>query len=379
MAFLSKNKKKIGIPFNYSTDWIGGVYYIFNTVNALAKLEQCNIDIVFLIDKIDDLIHLEQNIIYTHWSYRLNTSLIISRFEKLLFKVFKIKPAVFRDLDFLYLFSKKNLTNYFSSEKVIYWIGDLQNHYFPEYFDVTSLQKRIQYQNFLSHCENSIIATSYAMKEEFREIYPNSIVNIKVVQFSITAREINNLEYDKNSIFKKYNIQGKYYYTPNQFWAHKNHLLLIESFKYVVEIFKDAKLIFTGKENDSRNPDFFNSVKNRVNELNLQENISFLGFIPRLDQLLLIQNAHAIVQPSLYEGWSTVIEDAKVLGKKVIASNLIVHIEQLGNHGAYFNSQNSMELSMLLVEYFKNESESIEYNYDNQIYNSAISFIDCFK
>jgi glycosyltransferase involved in cell wall biosynthesis len=380
MAFLSENKKIIiGIPFTYSTDWIGGVYYIYNTVNALTKFNKCNINIEFLIDNDNDIIYLEQNIIYSKWGYRFNKSNTISKFEKLLYKLFKIKPSVFKGLDFLYLFNKKSCYNCFSSKRIVYWIGDLQNYYFPEYFDVTSLQKRIQYQNFLADSKNLIVATSNAMKSEFNQIYPNTKANIKVVQFSITANEIDNLLDDKKCVLEKYKIHGKYYYTPNQFWAHKNHLLLIESFKYVVEIFKDARLIFTGKENDSRNPDFFNSVKNRVNELNLQENISFLGFIPRMDQLLLIQNAHAIVQPSLYEGWSTVIEDAKVLGKKVIASNLIVHIEQLGNHGVYFNSHDSVELSTLLVEYFNKESESIDYNYDNQLYNSAISFNECFN
>jgi glycosyltransferase involved in cell wall biosynthesis len=380
MVFLLKNKRiKIGIPFSYSSDWIGGIYYIYNTVNALSKLKNPNIDIEFLIEKNDDITHLESNINYANWNYRFHGISRISKFEKLLFRLFKIKPLLFRNINFLYLFSHKSCFNYFPSKRIIYWVGDLQNHYFPQYFDSISLQKRTLFQDFLATKANKIIATSNAMKNEFREVFPNSNVNIKVVQFSVTATEIGKLDYVKFNVLEKFNIMGKYYYSPNQFWAHKNHMLLIESFKTVVERKKYAKLIFTGRESDSRNPDFFNSVKNRVNELALQDNIYFLGFIPRLDQLLLMKNAHAIVQPSLYEGWSTVIEDSKILGKKVIASDLSVHREQLNNHGVYFNPNMESELSNLLIEYFEKDSEIIDYNYDAQISNSAISFIDCFQ
>ena len=36
----------------------------------------------------------------------------------------------------------------------------------------------------------------------------------------------------------------------------------------------------------------------------------------------------AVIQPSLFEGWSTVLEDARALGKVVLASDIAVHREQ---------------------------------------------------
>ena len=50
--------------------------------------------------------------------------------------------------------------------------------------------------------------------------------------------------------------------------------------------------------------------------------------IPRVDQVCLIRASKAVLQPSQFEGWSTVIEDARALGKPTIASNFPVHIEQ---------------------------------------------------
>jgi glycosyltransferase involved in cell wall biosynthesis len=53
--------------------------------------------------------------------------------------------------------------------------------------------------------------------------------------------------------------------------------------------------------------------------------------------LQLLRKSLAIIQPSLFEGWSTVVEDARALGKSLILSNLPVHLEQNPPHAHYFD------------------------------------------
>ena len=50
--------------------------------------------------------------------------------------------------------------------------------------------------------------------------------------------------------------------------------------------------------------------------LDIKKYISILGFISRQDQLSLMRDAIAVIQPSLFEGWSTVVEDCKAIGAK---------------------------------------------------------------
>lgn len=54
-----------------------------------------------------------------------------------------------------------------------------------------------------------------------------------------------------------------------------------------------------------------------------------------------------MVQPSRFEGWSTVIEDAKALGRPIIATDIAVHQEQLaGVDGAHlFTTSSAAELA----------------------------------
>ena len=380
MAFSLKNRKVIiGIPFNYSDDWIGGVYYIFNTVNSLIRLENSDYRIEFLIDKFEDLKYLENNIIYKDWSYRFFSNGKISRIEKILFRLFKIKPLLFSKIDFLYVFNHKSSFNFFPAEKIVYWIGDLQNRFYPEYFDNNSLKKRLVFQDYIGSKANSIIATSNAMKNEFEKFYPETKAKINVVPFSVLVSEINEIDNLNVDILEKYKISSKYYYTPNQFWAHKNHIFLIQTFLRLTKNRPKAILVFTGKEFDRRNPKYFESIKKLVDDLCLTDNIKFLGFISRIDQLCLLKKAHAIIQPSKYEGWSTVVEDAKILGKTVLVSDIPVHREQLDQKGIYFDLNDSDELYKLMLEYFDKDIETLDYQYDTQLLKSADRFIHAFK
>ena len=57
--------------------------------------------------------------------------------------------------------------------------------------------------------------------------------------------------------------------------------------------------------------------------------IRLLGFVERTEQLCIMKNAAFIVQPSLCEGWGTVLEDAKVLDKAVLLSDCLLYTSYL--------------------------------------------------
>ncbi len=133
-------------------------------------------------------------------------------------------------------------------------------------------------------------------------------------------------------------------------------------------------VVFTGKEYDDRHPDFFKELSEMVNVLEIKDQVKMLGFINRVDQLCLMKHAVAVIQPSLFEGWSTVIEDAKALQVKVIASNISVHREQLEKYGlsVLFQTSNENELakSMLAVD----AMDTIVPEYDKNIIAFAENF-----
>jgi glycosyltransferase involved in cell wall biosynthesis len=165
--------------------------------------------------------------------------------------------------------------------------------------------------------------------------------------------------------------------SPNQFWQHKNHIVVIEAVKLLKDKGILVNVVFTGKENDYRNTNYVDDLKKKVLSYNLDDQILFLGFIDRIDQLLLMKNAIGIIQPSLFEGWSTVVEDSKALNQTIIASDIKVHREQLDISAYYFDSMNAFDLANILMELYEMPDNRIKYecNYDENISRFSRDFL----
>jgi glycosyltransferase involved in cell wall biosynthesis len=103
---------------------------------------------------------------------------------------------------------------------------------------------------------------------------------------------------------------------------------------------------------DPRNPKYIQQLKDYLSSNQLEDKIKVLGFIPRKDMLCLIEHAYAVVQPSLFEGWSTVVEDVKAVNKFIFLSDLKVHREQINKNVCFFDPYNEEDLcnKLLTVE-----------------------------
>jgi hypothetical protein len=88
----------------------------------------------------------------------------------------------------------------------------------------------------------------------------------------------------------------------------------------------------------------------------------------------------AILQPSLFEGWSTVIEDARSLQVPVIAANLNVNMEQLEETGTYFEPHNVRQLVSILETYPNRDYTKLLYDsYENRMKTAAYELLSVFK
>ena len=65
-------------------------------------------------------------------------------------------------------------------------------------------------------------------------------------------------------------------------------------------------------------------------------------------RILLIRHSISVINPSLFEGWSSTVEECKYIGKNLILSNINVHHEQDPPCCIYFDPNNSNELASIL-------------------------------
>lgn len=112
----------------------------------------------------------------------------------------------------------------------------------------------------------------------------------------------------------------------------------------------DIFVVFTGSEKDRRNPGHFVSLKQSIAESRLEAHTALLGLVPFEHLYALMRQSIAIMNPSLFEGWSTTVEEAKSLGKKVLLSDIPVHREQMPPGAVYFNPNDPQDLAWRMSE-----------------------------
>ncbi len=139
-------------------------------------------------------------------------------------------------------------------------------------------------------------------------------------------------------------------------------------------------LAITGKFPAASDSPYMAELHRIIDENQLQDQISMMGIISRSDQLQLMRHSQAVIQPSLFEGWSTVIEDARSLQVPVVASNLGVNMEQLGEDNGYFDPHNPDELVAILKDYpERNLDEKLYEEYPVRVKEAAETLMKIFN
>lgn len=358
--------KRIGIIYSYNENWIGGAYYIQNLIRSLNYLsEQERIELYIL--AADNYVFQELKKITGYPKLKFirykphftKLDIFVNRVTQKLFK----KKIITKKIQLDWVFPTYDIPGDLKHIKnIIFWIPDLQEKYLPHFFSADDVQYRQQCYEKMVVSGYRIVFSSQAALNDFNVFYPNSKNDKKVLQFAVVHPSLEGQNISEVKL--KYGIEGDYFISPNQFWQHKNQTAIIESVKILKEKGIAVKVVFTGKEHDYRNPDYTTNLKQKVVDYQLENEIIFLGFIDRMDQLILMKNAQAVIQPSLFEGWSTVVEDAKALHQTLIVSDIAVHQEQLEQKAYYFPPNDYAILAQKIVEVMDNPIHKLKYDLD---------------
>ena len=363
------NKKKIALIYSYSESWIGGTYYILNFIQALKKVENKLKPEIYLFCQTEEefrKVLKETNYPFLHFQKKQQLTRLgrfVNRGSRFLLKRNFFTIPNLGKLDMLFpvpLYQRLP-----SHLKYIFWIPDFQEHYLPEFFSEREIKARKRNHKYIAKNAHILVVSSQSAKQDFQKFYPKSKAKIVVLPFAVTHPQLD--EFSFETIKQKYGISEDYFFITNQFWAHKNHKVVLQALKTLAE--KDIKpyVVMTGSPSDYRNKDNFDNILNYIKSNNLTHQVNILGFIPRQEQLLLLKNCKAVIQPSLFEGWSTVVEDAKVYNKFVIASELDVHKEQLKQNVVFFDPKNEKQLAGILEHYEKHQPKIKTRNYQDNI------------
>lgn len=360
---------KIGLFYNYNENWIGGSYYFTNLIQTLLLLKKEDLPELYIFHAGTKL-HEVEVIDYPDLKYiDTRTPSVILLIHKILKKILHRKPSYkLRDytkildliigIDFPVSFKNKS--------KLLYWIPDMQERFLPGLFAEKDLKYRINKATTIASLKSNILFSSQSSLNHFNSFYPEALSRKFVYRFSTFMSSYKYISLQK--LVKKFDLPSEeFFFSPNQFWAHKNQIVILEALLILNKKYgKKYFVYFSGKQFDYRQPDYFKGIWDFVVSNQLQSQVRFLGFIDRNEQLSLLQDSRAIIQPSLFEGWSTGIEEGKLLNKMIIASNIDVHKEQLGDSAFYFEPDDADALCQRMLEVNHFSANPFVFNYENQ-------------
>jgi tetratricopeptide (TPR) repeat protein len=228
----------------------------------------------------------------------------------------------------------------------LFWIPDLQHRFWPSFFSAEEVTGRDRDMKALASRAEPIIFSSRSAQRDFYDHFPNQRCRTHVWHFVSSPIHHTQGAQDR---FQALDLPARFYYTPNQYWRHKDHTTLLRALRRILDQGHDVTFVCTGTDLRTATDEYSRELLMLVESLSLGRHLRLLGVLPRSDQIEVMRHCCAIIQPSLFEGWSTVVEDARALGRPTIASDIPVHREQLGENAIYFAPHDAKSLAAAVM------------------------------
>lgn len=338
-----------------SKNWIGGSSYLKNLILALEGLQSDELDMFFLapIGKYGRTNDKGNNIecstqfgvdgtVYYRLPKRPSLTWVINGVSKRIFSCDAVmqKDLKRRGIDVIF---GQCIGYQLRRIATLSLLPDFQHRHLIHMFSSEEIENRDRW--FLESLKYStrIIVFSEAVKRDIQTF---------AQKYSSKTRVLRPVSYIPPSIYDAsldevlglYSLPRKFFYLPNQFWKHKNHATVFKAMKILKDKGINTYLVCTGNPVDYRHPEYISELLCQISQWGLREHVICLGEIPYEHVLLLIRQCICVLNPSLFEGWGSTVDEARSVGKRVLISDIPAHREQSLVEAVYFQSDSTEDL-----------------------------------
>ncbi|MDB3859712.1 glycosyltransferase family 4 protein [Candidatus Pelagibacter sp.] len=262
-----------------------------------------------------------------------------------------------KEVDLIYFVSQSRYASYVHSINYIFTLFDLCHSDYPEF---PEKRKNRSFEFLENHFKKNlpraiaILVESSLGKKNVISKYRLNETRVHIFPMG-PATIINSLNYDKDGnldktnidIKKKYNLTSDYIFYPAQFWAHKNHIYILEALNILK---KDKSLsmsaIFSGSDMGN-----LSYIKSMTKIMNLEDRVRFAGFVSDKELVSLYLQSVALVMPTYFGPTNIPPLEAFKLKVPVIYSDLLGSKEQAGKAALYLdlNDPQSLVLNLKML------------------------------
>src|SRR5438874_4018239 len=234
-------------------------------------------------------------------------------------------------------------------------IWDLQHRlqpFFPEVSANGEWEKReVFYSQVLKHAAFVIVGTE-AGKSEVQRFYGTPDEKIRILPHPTPAFALKETARDTEAL-AKFKLPPGYIFYPAQFWTHKNHGAIVKAVSHLKRT-ENLRLpvVFTGSDQGNER-----SVRALVEQMQLGDQIFFLGHVSRETLRALYQNALVLCYVSFFGPENLPPLEAFALGCPVIAADVPGASEQLADAAVRVNPSDELEIAQALKLVFQDKSK----------------------
>ncbi|HKY27861.1 MAG TPA: glycosyltransferase, partial [Pyrinomonadaceae bacterium] len=187
-------------------------------------------------------------------------------------------------------------------------IHDLQHRLQPEFSEVSANgvweAREYIFRNGIRNA-TMLLSESETGKEDILNFYgeygvtPDRVKVLPLLPSITLQREISTA--DRQRVRQKYNLPDRYFFYPAQFWQHKNHVRIVKAMALLREQ-HDIKvhILFSGYHSGEIREAVFKEVTDTAAKLQVQDQISYFGYVPDEDIAALYAEARALIMPTFF-------------------------------------------------------------------------------
>ncbi len=248
-----------------------------------------------------------------------------------------------------------NLTQKCLSMEIPYiaTVFDLQHRlqpYFPEVSNNREWLVRDRLFDQMLRRASLVLTGTEVGKKEIEFFYQVPPQRIKVLPLPTRKFALDNFE-NEIPLPERYSSSVPYILYPAQFWPHKNHMCLLLALKSLREKYGIIlRLFLTGSDKGNRR-----YIEQKVSELELDSQVSILGFITEQELVALYKHAFALTFVTFFGPDNLPPLEAFALGCPVIASSVSGAEEQLGDAALFFDPKEPEQLVNRIKMLYENQ------------------------
>jgi glycosyltransferase involved in cell wall biosynthesis len=232
-------------------------------------------------------------------------------------------------------------------------IHDLQHRLQPEFPEVSANgeweAREYLFRNGIRNA-TLLLAESETGKEDILTFYgeygvtPDRVKVLPLLPSITLQRDINTAE--RQRVRQKYSLPDRYFFYPAQFWPHKNHLRIVKAMALIKERYDiPVNILFSGYHSGEIREATFKEVTDTASKLQVQNQISYLGYVPNEDIAALYAGARALIMPTFFGATNIPPLEAWALSCPVLTSDIRGIRQQAGEASLLVDPRSEEEIA----------------------------------